>query len=84
LPDFLQAELEVQPLGDLVICASVVEKEAQDQHKALPHHWAHLTVHGILHLLGYDHIDDAEAEIMEGLEVKILATLGINNPYEDS
>jgi|SRR5690554_52699 len=68
--------------GDLVICAPVVEKEAQEQHKEPVAHWAHMVVHGMLHLQGYDHIDDNEAEAMEALEVRLLAQLGFANPYE--
>jgi probable rRNA maturation factor len=69
-------------IGDLVICAPVVAREAAEQGKKPADHWAHLTVHGILHLLGYDHIDDGEADAMEALETRILAGLGIANPYE--
>tara|TARA_R110002050_G_scaffold269917_2_gene412500 strand:- start:33731 stop:34195 length:465 start_codon:yes stop_codon:yes gene_type:complete len=68
-------------LGDLVICVPVVEKEAVEQIKQLEHHWAHLVVHGCLHLLGYDHIEDDEAEEMEAFEIEILQTLAIDNPY---
>ena len=68
-------------IGDLAICAPVVAREAAEQGKPPAHHWAHLTVHGVLHLLGYDHIDDAEAEAMEALEIRILAGLAIPNPY---
>jgi probable rRNA maturation factor len=68
-------------LGDLVICAPVVAREAADQHKPLASHYAHLTVHGALHLLGWDHEDEREAEAMEQLEHKILAGLGIEDPY---
>lgn len=68
--------------GDLVICAPVVEKEAQEQHKEPVAHWAHMVVHGMLHLQGYDHIEDNEAEAMEALEVRLLAQLGFANPYE--
>ncbi|WCE04644.1 rRNA maturation RNase YbeY [Pseudoxanthomonas sp. JBR18] len=68
-------------LGDLVICAPVVAREARDQDKALAAHYAHLTVHGTLHLLGWDHEDDKEAEAMEQLEREILAELGIDDPY---
>lgn len=68
--------------GDLVICAPVVEKEAQEQHKELIAHWAHMVVHGMLHLQGYDHIEDNEAEVMEALEVRLLSQLGFANPYE--
>ena len=68
-------------IGDLVICAPVVAREALEQGKASRHHWAHMTVHGVLHLIGYDHIDDQEAEQMEALETRILAGLGIDDPY---
>ncbi|WP_099604542.1 rRNA maturation RNase YbeY, partial [Stenotrophomonas maltophilia] len=68
-------------LGDLVICAPVVAREADEQGKALNAHYAHLTVHGVLHLLGWDHEDDKEAEAMEQLEREILAELGIDDPY---
>jgi len=69
-------------LGDLVICAPVIMREAKEQNKAPSHHYAHMIVHGILHLLGYDHIDDADAEQMEAKEIRILATLGIDDPYK--
>ena len=68
-------------LGDLVICAPVVAREAKEQGKALSDHYAHLTVHGVLHLLGWDHEDAREAECMEALEREILAGLGIADPY---
>ena len=68
-------------IGDLVICASVVEEEAVQQNKAPLDHWAHMVVHGCLHLLGYDHINDEEAEIMENLEREILSVLEISDPY---
>jgi probable rRNA maturation factor len=68
-------------IGDLAICAPVVAREAAEQSKPPSHHWAHMTVHGVLHLLGYDHIEDAEAEAMEALETRILAKLGIADPY---
>ncbi|PKM13147.1 MAG: rRNA maturation RNase YbeY [Gammaproteobacteria bacterium HGW-Gammaproteobacteria-3] len=71
-------------LGDLVICAPVLAQEARDQGKPLQHHWAHIVVHGVLHLLGYDHDNDAEAEIMEAEEIKILAQLNITNPYHEA
>jgi len=73
--------IELDLLGDLVICAPIVEKEALEQDKILAHHWAHIIVHGVLHLLGYDHIDDDEAELMENKEIAILHKLNINNPY---
>ncbi|MFK2903245.1 rRNA maturation RNase YbeY [Dyella ginsengisoli] len=68
-------------IGDIVICAPVVAREAAEQGKAPRDHWAHLTVHGVLHLLGHDHIIEAEAEVMEALETRILAGLGIADPY---
>lgn len=68
-------------LGDLIICATVVRAEAKLQHKTMVSHWAHLTIHGVLHLLGYDHINDADAEKMEKLEIKILKKLNFSNPY---
>jgi len=73
--------IELNLLGDLVVCAPVLEREALEQHKALTDHWAHIIVHGVLHLLGYDHIDDKEAELMESKEITILNTLNIINPY---
>ena len=69
-------------LGDLVICAPVVTREAKEQKKPLAAHYAHLTVHGALHLLGWDHEDEREAEAMEQLEREILAELGIADPYQ--
>ena len=68
-------------LGDIVVCAAVIRGEAREQNKALADHWAHMLVHGTLHLLGYDHIADDEATAMEGLEVRILTSLGIDDPY---
>jgi len=71
-----------ESLGDLAICAEVVENEANAQHKNTESHWAHLTIHGVLHLLGYDHENDQDAELMEALEIKLLHHLNIENPYE--
>jgi probable rRNA maturation factor len=73
--------IELDLLGDLVVCAPVLEKEALEQHKTLTDHWAHIIVHGVLHLLGYDHADDDEAELMENKEIAILKQLNIKNPY---
>jgi probable rRNA maturation factor len=73
--------IDLNLLGDLVVCAPVVAREAVEQHKLPIHHWAHIIVHGVLHLLGYDHIDEDEAEQMEGKEIEILKKLNINNPY---
>jgi probable rRNA maturation factor len=75
--------LPVNLLGDLVICAAVVADEAKAQNKPLVAHWAHMVVHGTLHLLGYDHINNDEAEHMEQLEKDILAALGYADPYAD-
>lgn len=77
VPDGIELDL----LGDLVICASVLEQEALEQHKPLAHHWAHIIIHGVLHLLGYDHMDDQQAELMENKEISILNRLNIPNPY---
>ena len=74
-------EVELSLLGDLVICRQVVEREAQEQDKPVMAHWAHMVVHGSLHLLGYDHIEDDEAEEMESLETQIMKGLGFADPY---
>ena len=68
-------------LGDLVICKAVVEKEATEQQVPLISHWAHMLIHGTLHLLGYDHIEDDEAETMESIETKLMIELGFGDPY---
>jgi len=73
--------LDYECLGDLVICAPIVEQEAHQQKKSLQAHWAHMVVHGMLHLQGYDHQKTARADEMEALEIKILSTLGYSNPY---
>lgn len=72
------------PLGDVVICAPVVAREARAQGKDLPAHWAHMTVHGVLHLLGHDHQRARQARAMESLEVAILAGLGFDDPYRSA
>ncbi|RBI51479.1 rRNA maturation RNase YbeY, partial [Xanthomonas oryzae pv. oryzae] len=81
LPEGLPKGIKMPLLGDLVICAPVVAREAAEQGKSLAAHYAHLTVHGTLHLLGWDHDDDKEADAMEQLEREILADLGIDDPY---
>ncbi len=72
---------EARPLGDLVICAQVVRSEAREQRKPLAAHWAHLVVHGALHLIGYDHERGPEAKRMERREIAVLRRLGFSNPY---
>ncbi|EPJ49163.1 MAG: hypothetical protein OFPI_26060 [Osedax symbiont Rs2] len=80
MPDCITGETEI--LGDLVVCAPVVAAESKEQNKALFDHWAHMIVHGVLHLLGFDHIKDSEALEMEQLERDILAVLAISDPYK--
>ena len=77
IPDFVDSSL----LGDIVICATIVRQEAMEQQKPLKAHWAHMLVHGTLHLLGYDHIKDSDAEVMEALETTILGQLNFPPPY---
>lgn len=77
----LPAEIPDAPLGDLVLCAEVIAREAREQGKDEAAHWAHMVVHGVLHLLGHDHQSPAEAEAMEALEVRMLASLGYPDPY---
>ncbi len=74
--------VDIPLLGDIIICAAVVAREADEQNKQLKAHWAHMVIHGTLHLLGYDHIDDDEAEVMEGLEIALLGDLGYADPYQ--
>ncbi|MDH5368459.1 MAG: rRNA maturation RNase YbeY [Gammaproteobacteria bacterium] len=77
------AEVELNLLGDLIICSDVVKKEASEQKKEELAHWAHMVVHGTLHLLGYDHLTDDEAANMEEKEIKILSQLGYSDPYRE-
>lgn len=79
----LPAEAGVNPLGDLALCAKVIETEARQQHKPLQAHWAHMVVHGMLHLQGYDHIETTGAECMEAKEAAILRRLGFSDPYQN-
>ncbi len=72
----------IAPLGDIALCAAVINREAAEQGKSNDAHWAHMVVHGILHLQGYDHIDNKDADEMEALEIKILRSLGFDNPYQ--
>ena len=80
-PSDLPPELKLPLLGDIIICAPVVEREAKEQKKSIDAHWAHMIVHGTLHLLGYDHVDDNEADKMESLEEEILSKIGYPDPY---
>jgi len=75
---------EPQPLGDLVICPQVLRTEAREQKKSLRAHWAHLVVHGSLHLIGYDHERDTDADRMERREIAVLRRLGFANPYRSA
>ena len=81
MPEGLPEGVTFPLLGDLVLCAPVVAREAREQRKPLAAHYAHLTVHGALHLLGWNHEDEREAECMEALEREILAGMGIDDPY---
>ncbi|MFT5840585.1 MAG: putative rRNA maturation factor [Flavobacteriales bacterium] len=82
LPDGIQIDESISDfLGDIVICAQVVTQESKQQNKLLGHHWAHILIHGTLHLLGYDHIDEKEAKEMEDIEIAILQKLAIDDPY---
>lgn len=76
-------EVELNLLGDLVICVDIVKKEAIEQKKEELAHWAHMIIHGTLHLLGYDHLTDEQASIMETKEIKILSQLGYSDPYRE-
>jgi probable rRNA maturation factor len=80
-PADLPAELQLPLLGDIVICAPIVHREALEQGKSANAHWAHMAIHGTLHLLGFDHLEDEEAEVMEALETAILAELHYPCPY---
>jgi probable rRNA maturation factor len=82
-PEELKAQRGYVALGDIIVAYETVAREAAAQNKRFEDHLTHLFIHGTLHLLGYDHIDDDEAEVMEALEIKILAGMGIKNPYED-
>lgn len=76
-----EIELPYRLLGDVVICPEVVQKECLEQNKLDTEHWAHLVIHGVLHLLGYDHIREEDFKVMQALEIKLLARLGVSNPY---
>ncbi len=80
-PGFSLPTMDEIPLGDLAICASVVSREASEQHKQLEAHWAHMVIHGVLHLNGFDHDTETEARAMETLEIQLLNGLGFSDPY---
>jgi len=82
-PGLVDIGEELPYLGDLVVCAEVVAKEAKEQNKSLEAHWAHMIIHGTLHLQGYDHIDEYDVEEMEGIEIEIMQNLGYANPYSE-
>jgi probable rRNA maturation factor len=81
-PSDLPVEIDESILGDVVICTDVVDEEAKAQNKAFDHHLLHMAIHGTLHLLGFDHIEESDANKMESLEIKILEKIEIANPYE--
>ncbi|HEB81635.1 MAG TPA: rRNA maturation RNase YbeY [Gammaproteobacteria bacterium] len=83
-PMDIPADIEPKLLGDIALCVPVIKAEAEAQGKTLQAHWAHMLVHGMLHLQGYDHIEDDEARQMETLEIQILEQLGFANPYQDN
>ena len=83
LPEGLPSEIRQSQLGDLLICAPLVATEATERCRSATDHWAHLTIHGVLHLLGFDHVQVEEAGIMENMETEILAKLNIPDPYQD-
>ena len=69
-------------LGDIIVCAPVISTEAQQQSKSIAAHWAHMLIHGMLHLQNYDHDSDDDAKVMENIEIELLAKIGISNPYK--
>ena len=75
--------LDYPLLGDVIICPTVLKQESELFHKPLVAHWAHIVIHGVLHLLGYDHIKEEDAEVMQNIEIKLLEELGFDNPYTD-
>lgn len=83
-PAGLPPGVDIPLLGDVVICAPLVHREAAEQNKPVQAHWAHLVIHGVLHLLGYDHQEEREALEMEALEVDLLSSLGFPDPYEQT
>ena len=82
MPDVAISKNEPHTLGDIIICRDVVNREAKEQNKKEKAHWAHMIIHGTLHLQGYDHVDEKDAVIMEKKEIRILKSLGFLNPYQ--
>ena len=80
-PEMIPTEELDEFLGDLVICEKILQQEAIDQNKPLPSHWAHLLIHGVLHLLGFNHIEERQADEMESLEILVMKELGFEDPY---
>jgi probable rRNA maturation factor len=83
-PVKLPEEIDIKLLGDLALCADVINAEAEEQAKSRDAHWAHMVVHGMLHLQGHDHVDEEDAEKMEATEINILSKLGFENPYTEN
>ncbi len=83
LPEGLLDDSELGYLGDLVVCAEVVAQQSEEQKKTAAQHWAHLIIHGMLHLQGHDHVSEPEASEMEAIEIKLLGELGVPNPYNE-
>ncbi len=82
IPKKFLAQINYPFLGDIIICPDVLEKEAKEQEKTIHAHWAHIVIHGVLHLLGYDHIQEDEEKIMQSLEIDLLKKINFDNPYE--
>lgn len=76
-------ELDYPFLGDIIICPKVLLEESREQNTPLDAHWAHIVIHGVLHLLGYDHIEEDDSKIMQAMEIKLLSKLGFENPYRE-
>lgn len=81
IPKEIIEQMEYVLLGDIIICPAVLDKEAHEQEKTIKAHWAHIVIHGILHLLGYDHIKEDEEKIMQALEIELLKKINFDNPY---
>lgn len=84
IPKDILNELDFPYIGDIIICASIIEKESFELNKSSLSHWAHILIHGVLHLLGYDHMEPEEEKKMQQVEIELLKSLGISNPYEEN